>query len=376
LIGGLLALLLVMELVLPKPVQWQKTLSSDDKIPYGTYILKESLSSKNLQAPTVSRETFYEIPDSLSKDVMVLAPVFETDKEDVKALLSYVEAGNDVIIASDIFQGPLADTLNLYVIDVLQEEFEQTGNPMGEDSSFISWQGKSYFYRVQDNNMVFSPPDSAWVIHAKHETGDPTVISRNIGKGSLILVSNPWIFTNFYILNGNIGIVNQLLGMISSPLIWTEFYSRGRGEARTPLRYILSVPALRWVYYLLLGGVLLFVLFEIKRRQRPIPVITPPSNDSLHFSRTLGNLYFDNGNHKKIAKKMIAFLYESIRTKYYLSTVEIDDDFISKLTHKSGRPSVNVNGLFVLIRLIESKNQIDEGELKALNNKIDAFIKG
>jgi hypothetical protein len=52
----------------------------------------------------------------------------------------------------------------------------------------------------------------------------------------------------------------------------------------SPMRFILNNPPLRYAWYLLLLGLLIFVLFNAKRKQRIVPVIEPLKNTSLDLS--------------------------------------------------------------------------------------------
>ena len=199
---GLFLLLLLTEIFLPKPVSWVKTLSSNDKIPYGTYVLKNTITKTNASfEPTVSRETFFELDSTDNSNFLVIAEQFSNGGDDFEALLTYVSKGNAVIVAAANFGEAWHDSLGIVTEDVLQSFFEETANPILQDSSFISWANKRYYYKPEDNNNVFDKPDSSWTIYAKHEEGNPVIISKNIGNGKLILTSNPWIFTNFSLLS-------------------------------------------------------------------------------------------------------------------------------------------------------------------------------
>jgi len=118
-----------------------------------------------------------------------------------------------------------------------------------------------------------------------------------------------------------------------------------------------------------------FVFFEAKRKQRPIAILNPPNNDSLDFVKTVGNLYYESGNHKNIANKKIQYLLEHIRGHFYLNTTDINDpEFHRQLSRKSGKPSLNVEGLMTMIGIVSQKDQIHEDELRVLNNKIEALL--
>jgi hypothetical protein len=158
-----------------------------------------------------------------------------------------------------------------------------------------------------------------------------------------------------------------------SDIRWTEFYHLGRREAKTPLRFVLTNEPLAWAYYIVIGSVLLFMLFEAKRRQRIIPVIKPPANTSLEFVSTIGNLYYQGGDHKNMAEKKINFLLEQIRTRYLLKTTQFNDEFIGALAAKSGHSKEQVETLFRAISFITSSTMISAGQLVDLNHKIEVF---
>ena len=116
------------------------------------------------------------------------------------------------------------------------------------------------------------------------------------------------------------------------------------------------------------------VIFGAKRMQRSIPVLTSPKNESLNFVKTVGNLYFEKSDHKNIAQKRISYILEYIRNVYHLPTNSLDAGFFDILSHKSGKPLLNIEGLFIMISILQQKDKIDEEELMVLNKKIEAFL--
>ena len=115
------------------------------------------------------------------------------------------------------------------------------------------------------------------------------------------------------------------------------------------------------------------MIFEMKRRQRIIPIIAPPKNTTLEFVSTIGNLYYQSKEHKNIADKKIIFFLEQIRTKYWLNTSRPDASFLQTLSRKSGKSINEVNTLFKTIEEIRSQNQISAQQLTVLNNLIEKF---
>lgn len=183
------------------------------------------------------------------------------------------------------------------------------------------------------------------------------------------------VFTNFYMLRGESHrfVANAFSYLADGNIIWDEYYKVGRGEEATPLRFILSKTALKWAYGLTVLSLILFVIFEAKRKQRIIPVIKSPENVSLEFITTIGRLYFQHGDHGDLAYKKIIYFLEQVRSKYHLKTNDLNEEFITKLSEKSGVSKELTGKLIGLILKIESMDQIDEQTLHNLNSTIENF---
>jgi hypothetical protein len=115
------------------------------------------------------------------------------------------------------------------------------------------------------------------------------------------------------------------------------------------------------------------MIFEAKRKQRIIPVIRPLPNTTVQFVATIGNLYFQHGDHKNIADKKINFLLEQIRSRYFIPTNKLDDTFILLLAQKSGKPEREVIELFNTVNYISRSSVINVEILIDLNDKIEKF---
>ena len=102
------------------------------------------------------------------------------------------------------------------------------------------------------------------------------------------------------------------------------------------MRVFFSHASLQWAYYISLFGMVIFVLYEMKRRQRIIPVIEPLKNSTVEFVNVVGQVYYEQRNNMNIAQKKILFFLEHLRTKYYLKTNPLDQEFIERLSQKTG----------------------------------------
>ena len=109
----------------------------------------------------------------------------------------------------------------------------------------------------------------------------------------IILVGTPLLFTNYGVLN-NSAYVHRLMNRLKDlPVVRTEAYMPNYDASEeSPLREFLKRPPLRWALYLVVLGIVLFMGFNARRRQRAIPVEQPPRNHQLDFIRHIGTLQY------------------------------------------------------------------------------------
>jgi hypothetical protein len=379
-IGLLASLMLVLFLTKSKQYDWRVTYAHEDKNPYGTYALNNLLPFV-LEGPIKnSYQTIYELKDSIShENILILSESFSPDKEDTKILLNHVEAGGHVFISADYFTGSFADTLGLETSDSF---FEGEHSFMKKDSATLHFVSpvmdstQLFLYKRNNIHNYFNRLDSvSATVIAKNDFYQPVSLRIVKGKGSIILNCTPMIFTNIYLLNEqNHQFVSSLLSYLpKNTTRWTEYYHLGRMEAATPLRFILTTEPLRWAYYISIIALLVFIIFEAKRKQRIIPIIKPLANTSLEFVATIGNLYYERGDHKNIAEKKIQFLFDQIRTQYLLNLHDPNEGLVFVLAKKSGVPEQTVRELITLINQVTAKEKISADELTNLNKAIEKF---
>jgi hypothetical protein len=388
-VAGAIVLFLIVKLTSPKQYDWTVSLEHDNKDPFGAYALHALLPSqfKSVRL-TTSNQTFYEFKDSLQKKetVFILASNFSGDKEDTEALLDYVGKGATAFISAQYFWGKFADTLNVSTSDYFFADANamQAGKTYSaSDSSSLRFANhaldstRTYFFKRDNIHNYFETFDTTrTTIIAWNDRHKPVSLKVQWGDGHFILNSTPIAFTNIYLMRSEhlAEFAGKMLSYLPERNVyWTEFYQVGRRESATPLRFVLTNEPLRWAYYLTLGAILLFMIFEAKRKQRIIPVIKPLANTTLEFVSTIGNLYFQKGDHKDIAEKKIQFLMEQIRAKYWLHTTRIDDVFLTSLASKAGKSLEEVMILFKTIKTISSQPSVSAEQLMDLNQKIEKF---
>jgi hypothetical protein len=98
-------------------------------------------------------------------------------------------------------------------------------------------------------------------------------------------------------------------------------------------------------------------------------------NTTVDFTKTIGNLYFQEGNHQNLIDKKIVYFLERIRNDYLIETTTLDDQFIKKLHAKTGKEVKDIEHLVDLIKFQRrSYQQSIESDLIEINNAIEKII--
>ena len=365
----------------PKPTDWTASYIKEDKIPFGLYILFNEIGS--LFPNTVVRSTKEPVYNTL-KDVnytnsnyLFIAGAVELDKQDYKQLELYLKNGNDVFIATFDLGKVLEQKLKIKTNVVYG---------LGENKSaainFVNPRLRtplSYKFDKGLGDQYFSKFDSVKAtVLGKNQKGQANFIKYSYGKGSLYLLPNPQLLTNYSLIRteGADYAAKALSYLNPRPtLIWDERFTKGNSEDASLLRVIFRNDKLRWAYYTALISLLVFVLFEIKRRQRIIPVIEPLKNSSVDFVKVVGSVYYEQRNNTDISQKKINYLLEFIRSNYRLKTQELDEEFKENLIQKTGLTTDVIGSMVQLINEILKANKVSDQQLISLNKSIEHFYK-
>jgi len=366
----------------PDPIDWSPTYATGDKIPLGLYIFDHE--AKNLfKGDTIEkfRKTPYEFFDELydydnekykrNGTFISIGEGGYLDDESATELLSFAAYGNSVFISAKYFPPKILDTLKIQTnesslrIDSLQLGLNNTSKKYWLDKGI----GQVYF-----DSLV--PNDTLKVLGTQQALGKskPNYISAKFGNGFILLHTQPAVFSNYHLLKGDHYKYTEKLVEHIEPgtIFWQNGSVRlGPGESSSKLRYIMQQPALRAAWQLGLLGLLFFMFFNARRKQRIIPEITPMRNTTIDFAKTIGNLYYQEGNHHTIIEKKVIYLLEKIRTDYLIDTSSLDDDFIEKLHLKTGKPFEDIQKAVRLINKHRRELQSTEADVIAINKAIE-----
>lgn len=390
-IGAIIVMMMVAEITKPKALNWSDSYTSSDKIPLGSYVLFNELKEFSDHPIKVSTKTAFENLKKFETDQKTVSIFINNgihfDEQDSESLIKYVENGNTVFISANYMYGILSDTLNI--------NFGTNSNSLFKKASlngFISPHLKPnerYFKDVIENNFLTSTDTLHAIslgttkVEKSNEFNKDSIPDINInyikvpfGKnnGAFYIHTNPFAFSNYHMLNGNDVYAATVLSFLPKhQIVWDNYYKSGRKVITSPLRFVLQNAALKWAFYIALIALILFVIFKGKRTQRIIPVMDPLKNSTLDFTRTIGDLYYQHGDFTNIINNKIQYFLEHIRSKYYLNTQELSENFISKLAIKSSNKKEDTKAIVDFIVYLKSKNTHTEADLIQLNKLIETF---
>lgn len=377
----------VIEFSKETPIDWSKTYRETDKIPFGTFVLYDQLPAlfpeSDIEDIRVTPfEYFDEYFNWADSTYSVFGSYLHIDEfaqiDDVSAqeLMDFAAHGNDVFISTSYPPQKFYDSLYFDIknqYDVKGNAELGFSNPKLRKDSITIEKGLS--------NIYFSKLDTSITTVLGYQKFDSikhvNFVKFDHGYGNIYLHLQPVVFTNYYMLKkDNQKYAAAALSYLSDDTLYYDYHSKlGQDLGDSPLRFILRQPALRAAWYLGLISLVLFMIFNAKRKQRIVKVVKPLENTTVAFTKTIGNLYYETKDHNNLIDKKITYFLEYIRRVYYLDTQLLDEKFMKNLTVKSGKDKETTKKLVDLIVYLKAKPVCTEADLLNLNNTIEDFYK-
>ena len=443
----LFVLFCLLQVNLPKKFVWSPTFSHVDKQPLGCFVFDSVLTQSLPNGYHVTKKTFFQLDQEHAKEkISVLMVVDQQNLKqlDVKYLCNIARRGGKVmVVASSSFDdGRNADTV---VVDELERTFNVriedgtyfslrgilAGLKAHDNDMYdtIYWNNRETMYAAQSYRMFYNMVGGTLFVDSVPKVkrlaytlstagydykldslyvGDftsfdtivdekerieridtfaikkvPTAVSVPYGKGEVIFVSSPLLFTNYGMLEGNTFVyIFRLMSYLADlPVYRTEAYVKTDAmlmAEQSPFREFIKRPPLRWALYLALLGVVLFMIFTARRRQRVIPIMSKPANRSLEFIQLIGTLYYQRKDHVDLVRKKFKLFAEELRKTagVDISEVNTDDSEYLLLAEKTGMNSDRLKKVIRQIRLVlHSEGNISVEEMRSLIDAMDTIVR-
>jgi hypothetical protein len=388
-----------------------------DKSAYGSSVLAQMLQEE------VDSIGFMTIEDSLqgslnlsaipeNSNYIFVGKAFFADSSEIDHLLQFVKEGGQAYIISNRVPNQLLELFLdpndelVYDEDLADTEYEFTYNYIER----ISTNEISAHLAQDSSDMVFARADFKYVSSNKfryhpwaffdaslatepsgNRTGyfDETYLNffeGELGKGRFSFHSNPEFFANYYLLerenqNYQRAIFKNLgSGNIYWDVVNHQFQSLGSDmpDQTTPgaLVFILSQPALKYAWYLLLLGALTYLLLGARRAQSALRVINPNENTSIEYSTAIAELYLQKNDHRKIGLLEIDLFKTFLRERYGMSINrdnEQNEKTLKLLALKSNIELEHVNLLFAAFKSCRIEFKVSDENLAQLHHDLNHF---
>ncbi|NML70351.1 hypothetical protein HHL23_11130 [Chryseobacterium sp. RP-3-3] len=370
-----MVILALLEVNKKETTNWRKNFNINEKSPFGLFVFNneaKDLFKNNLRK---IEETPYEYYSQHKKGVHnIIVIEKELDKESWKKILDQVLNGSDAMILMSHVPKDISDSIGYHSSDISFEEenvLKLTDKKYQNDfiklDKFPSGRGFSY---IKPKVEVLGKTVE------KNNSDQANFIKISFGKGTIYAHSEPLFLTNYYLLKpGSIKYAQDVFSYLQDrETIW--FVENDTKVSRFFMRFVLSNPALKYAWWLLLGGLILFIFFNAKRKQRVVPVVEPLRNTSVDFVKSIGNLYLQEGDfHDMMAKKAQYFL-NKVRMDLLIDTQNLDAEFAKKLQLKTGKTIETINEAIALIRKGQDPYaNVMKEDLTRLNKLLDEILK-
>lgn len=375
--------IILIALLKPRELNWSPSFSKEDDIPFGSEAVYESLDALfDGQRMSVNEDpafTFLKDTSIANTNLIIVNSSIFLDSLDLLHLLDFAHSGNHLFISAEEISSRLLDTLKVYsrfhwpAVSDLEFNTELRLHNNAIDSQYYLFRSQSIFVFEQEEG------DSSEMYVLGSTDDEAQFIKIPFGDGMIYLHSFPYAFTNYYFIKEETrSYLSQAFSHLpaNNDVIWDEYYKvRRQGGKQMPLSVLMRYPSFRWAYWISLVGLLSFMVFYAKRRQRAIPIYAPPKNDSLAYVKTLGGLYYNHGNNKDIAMKKIQVFKEYIAKHYHMRDIQLDMEEIEELYMRSGNSKENIEKIFKLWNTIQ-ESSVTDGQLKILVKSINEFYNG
>lgn len=331
-----------------RETNWKDDYSTRSKNPFSFYILKRELKTILETETVLDLDDIYDL-DTISNPseyaIIYLNRVQFKKNDFPKQLTDFLEEGGDLFISYGD-----ASFISTFIEDTIHQ------NLTYKPQSFNS------FYNRYTDDIIGVPKRNLSTEKILGRVKCGSIDMANFYKeqykhGNIYVHVHPKLFTNFYLLQKDgYHYTKDVFSVINGKkIIWVDPFTKlkynQKANNNSSIRFILSQPELRIAWELLMGCLMLYLLFQSKRRQRIIPIVETEKNLSLEYAHVIASMYYESGKPHDIIQKKVDYFYHTIRKRFNLTTDNPNDEHF--------------------IYVLAQKAQISEDELKNILNEIN-----
>jgi len=419
-----LVIVFAIEYHLPKEFVWEPTYSHFDKQPFGCAVFDSILTTSLPNGYSITKKTFYQLSKEKTtskRGILMIGNDMDFSKTERQAMFELAKQGNKIMLVGTDYDIPTKDTMNFAInsfenfsityIKKYNLQFKRDSVYWVGDKSHYQQQLFTFLPQVCSPYFIFKykpviPGRILSVRITSQKTYNDSTIAldsskivykhvdkqikrysyliafaRPWGKGEIIFVSTPLIFTNYGMLDRHNAtyIFRMLSQMKEMPIVRIDpTINKINAKENSPLRFLLRHTPLRWATYLTLLAIVLFMCFTARRRQRVIPVMKRPDNKSLEFTKLIGTLYYQKKDYNDLLRKKFVYFAEELRRNIRVDVEDESDDehLFTAIAQKTGIEADEIRSFFKQIRVVtDEEYTVSEEEMKSLIDKMNNILK-
>jgi len=352
---------------------WRKNFDINQKSHFGLFVFNKEINTLFKNKVKKIEQTPYDYYQAEKKTHNILIIEEEIDKQSWNKILNEVSKGSDAMLIVSEMPKDISDSIGFYDSQISFEDenvLKLTDKTYQNDFVHLDKfpSGRGFTFIKKGVEVLGKTVE-------KNNSDQANFIKITFGKGNIYVHCEPLFVTNYYLLKrGNVKYAQDVFSYLKDQeTIW--FVESDAKVSQFFLRFILSHPALKYAWWVLLGGLVLFIFFNAKRKQRIVPIIEPLKNTSVDFVKSIGNLYLQEGDfHDMMAKKAQYFL-NKVRMDLLIDTQNLDEEFAKKLYLKTGKPVEMITEALDLIKKAQDPYaQVMKEDLAKMNKLLDEII--
>lgn len=144
-----------------------------------------------------------------------------------------------------------------------------------------------------------------------------------------------------------------------------------------PLEFILSEPALKTAWYLILSATILYLMFGAKRKQRIVEPMENMENTSIEYAEVISQMFMKQKDHKKLVSMKMdlfkSFLRDRFRIKLPQKRSDESDVLFNEIATKSNIPANYVRDIFENYHYLDTIVEVETAEMLSFHHKLEHF---
>lgn len=370
-----MTILALLEVNKKETLNWRKNFDIHEKSPFGLFVFNNeagNLFKNNLKKIETAPYEYYSQHQKGIHNIIIIEN--EIDGQSWKKILDQVSAGSEAMLMVSRMPKEISDSIGYYDSEISFEEenvLKLTDRKYQNDfiklDKFPSGRGFSF---IKPGVEILGKTVE------KRNTDQANFIKVKFGKGTIYAHTEPLFLTNYYLLKpGNIKYAQDVFSYLpDKETLW--FVKSNTKTSQFFMRFILANPALKYAWWILLGGLVLFIFFNAKRKQRIVPITEPLRNTSLDFVKSIGNLYLQEGDFHDMMSKKAQYFLNKVRLDLLIDTQSLDEDFAKKLQLKTGKSMEMINEAINLIKKAQDPYaSVIREDLARINKLLDEILK-